>query len=61
MPEEDTRSMLLLIEERIRSSAIEVQHRDLLIRLQSMIEEDLEAVHLGAVQSEPTSQRPKVA
>ena len=41
MPEEDARSMLRLIEERIRSSEIEVEHRDVLIRLRAMIEEDL--------------------
>ena len=41
MPEEDARSMLRLIEERIRSSNIEVQHRHVLIRLREMIEDDL--------------------
>ncbi len=41
MPEEDARSMLRLIEERIRSSGIQVQHRDVLIRLRAMIEDDL--------------------
>jgi hypothetical protein len=38
MPEEDARSMLRLIEERIRSSSIDVQHRDVLIRLRAIIE-----------------------
>ena len=33
--------MLQQIEERITSSDIEVQHRDVLIRLRSLIEEDL--------------------
>ena len=33
--------MLQQIEERIRSSDNEVQHRDVLIRLRSLIEEDL--------------------
>ena len=41
MPEEDARPVLRLIEERIRSSEIEVEHRDVLIRLRAMIEEDL--------------------
>ena len=41
MPEEDARSMLRLIEQRIRSSQIEVQHRDVLIRLRAMIQDDL--------------------
>ena len=41
MPEDDARSMLQRIAERIRSSDIEVEHRDVLIRLRSIIEEDL--------------------
>ena len=41
MPEEDALSMLRLIEERIRSSQIKVEHRDVLIRLRDMIEDDL--------------------
>ena len=41
MPEEDARSMLTLIEERIRSSDIRIEHRDALIRLRAMIEDDL--------------------
>jgi hypothetical protein len=44
MPEEDARSMLRLIEERIRSSDIRVEHRDVLIRLRAIIEEDLRDV-----------------
>jgi len=42
MPEENARSMLSMIEERIRSSDIRVEHRDALIRLRTMIEDDLE-------------------
>ena len=41
MPEEDARSLLQQIEVRIRASDIEVQHLDVLIRLRSLIEEDL--------------------
>jgi hypothetical protein len=41
MPDEDARSMLRLIEERIRASDIRVEHRDALIRLRAMIEDDL--------------------
>jgi len=42
MPEEDARSMLARIEERIRrSSDIQIEHRDALIRLWAMIEDDL--------------------
>ena len=43
MLEEDGRSMLALIEERIRFSGIRLEHRDLLIRLRAMIEDDLDA------------------
>ena len=35
--------MLTMIEERIRSSDIRVEHRDTLIRLRAMIEDDLAA------------------
>ena len=41
MPEPEARSMLRLIEERIRSSDIQIEHRDVLIRLRAMIEDDL--------------------
>ena len=47
MPDEDARSLLQQIEERIRSSEIEVQHRDVLIRLRSLIEEDLASASRG--------------
>ena len=41
--------MLTMIEERIRSSAIQVEHRDALIRLRAMIEDDLAALARGGV------------
>ena len=44
MPEEDARSMLMMIEERIRSSDIQIEHRDALIRLRAMIADDLTAL-----------------
>ena len=47
MPEEDARSMLTMIEERIRSSDIRIEHRDALIRLRAMIEDDLAAEEQG--------------
>ena len=47
MPEEDARSMLTMIEERIRASDIRVEHRDVLIRLRAMIEDDLAAEEQG--------------
>ena len=47
MPEEDARSMLMMIEERIRSSDIQIEHRDALIRPRAMIEDDLAAKEQG--------------
>ena len=41
MPEEDIPTMLQMIEERIASSEIEVHHRDTLIRLRSILADDL--------------------
>ena len=43
MPAEEARTFLQQIQEKIASSDIEVPHRDVLIRLRSIIEEDLEA------------------
>jgi hypothetical protein len=43
MPEGDARSLLQQIEERIRSSAIQVEHRDVLVRLRALLEDDLAA------------------
>ena len=55
MPEEDARSMLMMIEERIRSSDIQIEHRDALIRLRAMIEDDLGAAEKHPDQmSDPT-------
>jgi hypothetical protein len=48
MPDEDARSMLRLLEERIRSSDIRVEHRDALIRLRAMSEDDLMAAEQDA-------------
>ena len=48
MPEEDIPSMLRMIEARIASSEIEVHHRDVLIRLKSLLEADLEEVTADA-------------
>jgi len=54
MPEEDACSMLRRIEERIRASDIQVEHRHVLIRLQDMIEGDLAAFEQDRA-SEPGS------
>jgi len=40
--------MLSMIEERIRSSDIRVEHRDALIRLRAMIEDNLATLVQGA-------------
>ena len=45
--------MLQQIEERITSSDIEVQHRDVLIRLRSLIEEDLTTASEGSRETQP--------
>src|SRR3954447_5201375 len=47
IPEDDARSMLTMIEDRIRSSGIRIEHRDALIRLRAMIEDDLAAEEQG--------------
>jgi hypothetical protein len=41
MPANEARTFLQLLHEKIASSQIEVRHRDVLIRLQAIIEEDL--------------------
>ena len=51
MSEQDARSMLSMIEERIRSSDIRVEHRDILIRLRAVIEDDLTAVTQAGARS----------
>jgi hypothetical protein len=57
MPEEDARSLVRLIEERIRSSQITVEHRDMLIRLRAMMEDDL--AEAGCSQPEQPFDRPR--
>lgn len=47
MPEADMRSMLKLIDERIRSPEIDVRHQDVLIRLRETLENDLNDLGLG--------------
>ena len=42
MPADEARTFLQQLQEKIASSEIEVPHRDVLIRLRSIIEEDLE-------------------
>ena len=52
MPEADMLSMLRLIDERIRSPEIDVRHRDALIRLRDILEQDL-----SSYQSEGSSDK----
>jgi hypothetical protein len=47
MPQEDIPSMLQMVEEKIASSKIEVRHRDILIRLKHILEEDMEWTRTG--------------
>src|SRR4051794_36346035 len=51
MPEEDAHSMLTMIEERVRVSDIRIEHRDALIRLRAMIEDDLATREQGRASS----------
>jgi hypothetical protein len=48
MPADEARTFLQQLQEKIASSDIEVAHRDVLIRLRSIIEEDLEAESSGS-------------
>jgi len=57
MLEDEARSMLRLIEKRIKSSDIQVQHRDVLIRLRAMIEDDLTASDQDKEFAPPSAQR----
>jgi hypothetical protein len=43
MPADEARTFLQQLQEKIASSKIEVPHRDVLIRLRSIIEEELDA------------------
>jgi hypothetical protein len=47
MLQEDIPSMLQMIEEKITSSEIEVHHRDALVRLKHILEEDMERIRTG--------------
>jgi hypothetical protein len=41
MPQDEARSMIQLIEAKVRTSEIEVRHRDALVRLRSILEEQI--------------------
>ena len=48
MPEADMLSMLGLINERISSPEIDVRHRDALIRLRDILEQDLSSYRIDS-------------
>ena len=48
MPEADMLSMLKLIDERVRSPEIDVRHRDALIRLRDILEQDLSSYRIDS-------------
>ena len=50
MPEADILSLLRLIDERVSSLNIEVRHRDALIRLRDILEDDLKTYQLDEPQ-----------
>jgi hypothetical protein len=54
MPADEARTFLQQLQDKIASSRIEVRHRDLLIRLRSIIEEDL-----ASSTEEATNERPQ--
>jgi hypothetical protein len=53
MPEADILSLLRLIDESVSSPKIEVRHRDTLIRLRDILEDDLKTYRLDAPPKEP--------
>jgi hypothetical protein len=53
MPEADILSLLRLIDERVSSPKIEVRHRDTLIRLRDILEEDLKTYRWDDPPKEP--------
>jgi hypothetical protein len=61
MPKSDMLSMLRLIDEKIRSPEIDVQHQDVLIRLREILENDLNRLRLGSPSREHYDRGDKVA
>jgi hypothetical protein len=61
MPEADILSLLRLIDERVSSPKIEVRHRDTLIRLRDILENDLRISRLDELPNEPQPQSEEVA
>jgi hypothetical protein len=61
MPEADILSLLRLIDERVSSPKTEVRHRDTLIRLRDILEDDLRTYRLDELPIEPPPQSGKAA
>jgi hypothetical protein len=61
MPEADMLSMLRLIDEKIRSPKIDIRHRDVLIRLREIFENDLNDLRLSSPSQEHYDRGAKVA
>jgi hypothetical protein len=61
MPEADIVSLLRLIDERVRSSKIELRHSDTLIRLRDILEDDLRIYQLDELPKEPQPQSGEAA
>jgi hypothetical protein len=61
MPEADMLSMLRFIEEKIHSEAVETHYRDTLIRLQEILENDLNDIRLDSSSLEPANAQEEAA
>jgi hypothetical protein len=61
MPEADMLSMLRLINEKICSTEIETRHRDTLIRLRAILENDLKELRRGSSSSDQADDQEEAA
>jgi hypothetical protein len=61
MPEADMLSMLRLINEKICSTEIETRHRDTLIRLRAILENDLKDLRRGSSSSDQADDQEEAA
>ena len=61
MPDADILSLVRLMDERVNSPKIEVRHRDTLIRLRDMLEDDLRTYRSDELPTEPQPQSEKAA
>lgn len=61
MTEADIHSVLGLIEEKIRSQMIDTRHRDVLIRLREILENDLNAHQVNGSSNRPAYDQEKAA